>query len=119
VPLIVRLLDPPSVTDDRSIAAQRASPGQQRKRDLSHPGALLSSASDQCDKKNHGWREGPPVTVSWQSFDLLAGPSPSRQKSASNKKRIHLCGAGRLVLNQNIGRFKTTIHSVVHRPHQR
>jgi hypothetical protein len=27
VPLIVRLLKPPSVTDDRLIAAQRASPG--------------------------------------------------------------------------------------------
>jgi hypothetical protein len=22
----------------------------------------------QCDKKNHGWREGPPVTVFCQSF---------------------------------------------------
>jgi hypothetical protein len=22
----------------------------------------------QCDKKNHGWREGPPVTVLCQSF---------------------------------------------------
>jgi hypothetical protein len=22
----------------------------------------------QCDKKNHGWREGPPLTVSWQKF---------------------------------------------------
>src|SRR5215469_14219055 len=40
----------------------------------------------QCDKKNHGWREGPPVTVSWQSFDLLAGPSPSRQNQLRTKK---------------------------------
>jgi hypothetical protein len=31
----------------------------------------------QCDKKNHGWREGPPVTVLCQVFDPLAGPSPS------------------------------------------
>jgi len=31
----------------------------------------------QCDKENHGWREGPPLTVLWQSVDLLAGPSPS------------------------------------------
>ena len=31
----------------------------------------------QCDKENHGWREGPPLTVPCQSFDLLAGPSPS------------------------------------------
>jgi hypothetical protein len=51
VPLIVRLLEPPSMADDRSIAAQRASPGQQRKRDLSHPGAILSSASDSAIKR--------------------------------------------------------------------
>jgi hypothetical protein len=87
VPLIVRLLEPPSVTDDRPIATQRASPGQQRKRDLSHPGAVLSSASGSAIKRINGWREGPPVTVSRQSFDLLAGPSPSRQKSAPNEKK--------------------------------
>ena len=34
----------------------------------------------QCDKKNQGWREGPPLTVPCQSFDLLVGPSPSPQK---------------------------------------
>ena len=39
----------------------------------------------QCDKKNHGWREGPPVTVLCQVFDLLAGPSPSRLNSVSNE----------------------------------
>jgi hypothetical protein len=31
----------------------------------------------QCDKENQGWREGPPLTVACQSFDLPAGPSPS------------------------------------------
>jgi hypothetical protein len=25
-----------------------------------------------CDKENHGWREGPPLTVPCKSFDLLA-----------------------------------------------
>ena len=40
----------------------------------------------QCDKENHGWREGPPLTVPWQSFDLLAGPSPSRQNQLRTKK---------------------------------
>jgi hypothetical protein len=95
VPLIVRLLEPPSVTDDRPIAAQWASPRQQRKRDLGHPGAVLSSASGSAIKRINGWREGPPVTVSCQSFDLLAGPSPSRQKSAPNEKRILLSVEGR------------------------
>jgi hypothetical protein len=86
VPLIVGLLEPPSVTDDRPIAAQRASPRQQRKRDLGHPGAILSSASGSAIKRINGWREGPPVTVSCESFDLLAGPSPSRQISFERKK---------------------------------
>jgi len=40
----------------------------------------------QCDKENHGWREGPPLTVPCQSFDLLAGPSPSRQNQLRTKK---------------------------------
>ena len=51
VPLIVRLLEPPSVTDDRPIAAQRASPRQQRKRDLGHPGSVLSSVSGSAIKR--------------------------------------------------------------------
>jgi hypothetical protein len=41
----------------------------------------------QCDKKNHGWREGPPLTVPCQSFDLLAGPSPSGKVSQSRTKK--------------------------------
>jgi hypothetical protein len=40
----------------------------------------------QCDKENHGWREGPPVTVLCQSFELLAGPSPSGKVSSERKK---------------------------------
>jgi hypothetical protein len=62
----------------------------------------------QCDKENHGWREGPPLTVPCQSFNLLAGPSPSRLNQLRTKKRILICAAGRARLNQNIGRFKTT-----------
>jgi hypothetical protein len=40
----------------------------------------------QCDKDNHGWREGPPLTVLWQSVDLLAGPSPSGKVNLERKK---------------------------------
>jgi hypothetical protein len=39
----------------------------------------------QCDKKNQGWREGPPLTVPCQSFDLLPGLHPP-VKSVSTKK---------------------------------
>ncbi|HWS96934.1 MAG TPA: hypothetical protein VN620_10745, partial [Candidatus Methylomirabilis sp.] len=46
----------------------------------------MSSASGSAIKRINGWREGPPVTVSCQSFDLLAGPSPSRQNQLRTKK---------------------------------
>jgi 2-methylcitrate dehydratase PrpD len=45
------------VTDDGLLAAKRAKPGEQLQRDLGHPGWVLFSVW-QCDKKNHGWREG-------------------------------------------------------------
>jgi hypothetical protein len=41
----------------------------------------------QCDKENHGWREGPPLTVLCESFDLLAGPSPSGKVSFKRNKK--------------------------------
>ena len=40
----------------------------------------------QCDKENHGWREGPPVTVLCQGFDLLAGAFTLRQSQFRTKK---------------------------------
>ena len=44
----------------------------------------------QCDKENHGWCEGPPLTVPCESFDLLAGPSPSGKVSFQRKKNTAL-----------------------------
>jgi hypothetical protein len=52
----------------------------------------------QCDKKNQGWRGGPPLTVPCQSFDLRSGLHPP-VKSVSNEKRILLCMGGREPLN--------------------
>jgi len=63
----------------------------------------------QCDKENHGWREGPPVTVLCQVFDLLAGPSPSGLISFERKQEY--CFTSLPPAPQNIGRFKTTSHS--------
>jgi hypothetical protein len=40
----------------------------------------------QCDKKNHGWREGPPLTVPCQILDLLPGLHPPA-KSVSNENK--------------------------------
>jgi hypothetical protein len=63
----------------------------------------------QCDKENQGWREGPPLTVACQSFDLPAGPSPSVFK-LERKKNTAFSGSPR-ALTQNIGRFKTATQS--------
>jgi hypothetical protein len=41
----------------------------------------------QCDKVNHGWREGPPLTDSLQGCDLLEGLHPPGIFN-SNEKRI-------------------------------
>ena len=62
----------------------------------------------QCDKENHGWREGPPVTVLCQSFRSAGRAFTLRLNQFRTKKRIQLCVAGRQPLTQNIGRFKTT-----------
>ena len=59
--VIVALTESPSVADDRVVLANGTSPRQ--------AGPAESPRIDvvfrlwQCDKKNHGWREGPPLTV--------------------------------------------------------
>ena len=59
----------------------------------------------QCDKENHGWREGLPLTVACQSFDLLVGLHPPTE-SVSNEKRILLSVGGCEPLIQEIGRYR-------------
>jgi hypothetical protein len=33
------------------------------------------------------WREGPPLTLAWKRFDLLAGPSPYRHNRIQTKEK--------------------------------
>jgi hypothetical protein len=40
----------------------------------------------QCDKKNHGWREGPPVTVLCQSFRSAGRAFTLRLNQIQTKK---------------------------------
>jgi hypothetical protein len=40
----------------------------------------------QCDKENHGWREGPPVTVLCQSFRSAGRAFTLRQRQFRTKK---------------------------------
>jgi hypothetical protein len=49
------------MADDRVILAKGASSREEIQRD--HPWVDVVFSFWQCDKKNHGWREGPPLTV--------------------------------------------------------
>ncbi len=60
----------------------------------------------QCDKENHGWREGPPMTLPCQSFDLLAGPSPSRRNQLRTKKEYSLVSPGTHPSLRTLARLK-------------
>jgi len=103
--IVVTLAKSLSVADDGVVAADRTTPRQKGQRDRS--GVDVVFRLWQCDKKNQGWREGPPLTVPCQSFDLLPGLHPP-VKSVSNEKRILLYVDRREPHNQNFGRFKTT-----------
>ena len=54
--IIVTLTPPPPVADDRVLTANRASPRQEVQPDPSRISLVFGFW--QCDKKNHGWREG-------------------------------------------------------------
>jgi hypothetical protein len=47
---------------------------------------MLSFAAGSAIKRITGWREGPPLTVLYESFDPLAGSSPSGKVSFKRKK---------------------------------
>jgi len=64
----------------------------------------------QCDKENHGWREGPPVTLLCQSFRSAGRAFNLRLNQFRTKTRILLCVVG-CHPTPNIGRFKTTFFS--------
>jgi len=72
VALVVCLLAPLAMADDGIVAAKRTSPREQ----FQWEGGLVLRLW-QCDKKNHGWREGRPLTVA-AKFRSEDRPSPSR-----------------------------------------
>ena len=105
--VIVGPAEPPSMADDRAkpdIAAAGGPAGS--------PRVDVVFCLWQCDKNNHGWREGPPLTVLWQSVDLLPGLHPPA-KSVSNEKRILLSVGEREPLILDIGRFISTFEEVI------
>jgi hypothetical protein len=85
VPLVVSLFQPLPVTDDSPVAAKRAHSGQQRERDLAHPGSILFSGSGSAIKRitagvKAGRGPSPP------SFDLVTGLHPPGKVSSERKK---------------------------------
>ena len=57
----------------------------------------------QCDKENHGWREGPPVTVLCQSFRSAGRAFTLRLNQFRTKTRILLYVVGRSPLGTLAG----------------
>jgi hypothetical protein len=54
--VIVALASAPSMADDRVVLTNWTTPRQALQRN--HPGSMFVFRFWQCDKKNHGWREG-------------------------------------------------------------
>jgi hypothetical protein len=97
------------VTDDGTLAANRAQPGEQFQRDLGHPGSVLFSGSGSAIKRiTAGVKAGPDrrcqVSIWWLAFTLQV-------KSVPNEKRISRSAYCPHDLVYNIGRFKTTTRS--------
>jgi hypothetical protein len=69
---VVGLLAPLAMADDGIVAAEGTTPREQ----FYWEGDLVLRLW-QCDKKNHGWREGRPLTVA-AKFRSEDRPSPSR-----------------------------------------
>jgi len=84
--------EPSSMANDRAVPANRTSPRQQVQRD--HAGVDVVFRLWQCDKENHGWREGPSRDRSLPSFRSRWPGLHPPAKSDSNEKRIQLCTAG-------------------------
>jgi len=58
----------------------------------------------QCDKKNHGWREGPPLTVACEVSICWPGLHPPGKVRFKRKKNLAF-RCRREFSTQNIGRL--------------
>jgi len=61
IPVIVALTEALSMADDRVLSANWTSPRKEVQWD--HPPIDVVFQLWQCDKENHDWLEGPPLTV--------------------------------------------------------
>jgi hypothetical protein len=84
----VALTKSPAVADNRVASAKRTASRQKLQGD--HPGSVLSFASGSAINRIKAGVKAPPLTVPCESFDLLAGPSPSGKVSLKRKKNTAL-----------------------------
>src|ERR1039458_8816064 len=91
---VVCLLAPLAMADDGLVATQRTPPREQLQRKRRRPRIGLVIGLWQCDKENHGWREGLPLTVA-AKFRSEDPAFTLPVKTVSNEKRILLSIAGR------------------------
>jgi hypothetical protein len=89
VVFIVGLAGTPSVTDDRVIVANRTSPRQEVQWDS--PRVDVVFRVRQCDKENHGWREGPPLVLPAR-IAPATGLHPPGVFIVERKKKTAFCG---------------------------
>ena len=109
VPLIVRLFASPPMPDDRLLTAEWTSPGEQMQRDR---GLGLALRLWQCDKENHGWREGLPLKRTLPGIDLVTGLHPPGK---SVRTKTEYCFRTLRVWSIRIGRYKRTLRKLLHR----
>jgi len=85
VTLVVNLLAPASVTDDRVPAAKRTSTWQLSQADLNYPGSALSSVHGNAIKRiTAGVKAAADLTAKVRSGD---GPSPSCMDQFRTKRK--------------------------------
>ena len=65
VPVVVGLLEPPAVADD-GVVCRKADTAAAAGASGTSPRIGVVFGLWQCDKENHGWREGLPLTVACQ-----------------------------------------------------
>ena len=116
---IMRLLAPNAVTDDAPVAADGTASRQHSQWKWRRPGVGLAFALGQCDKKNQGWREGPPLFIALPRSESDAGLHPPLQIRFERKKNIAFRPPPRLTaqtftlsIGRYIGKFERTLRKL-------
>ena len=111
VAFVVGLFPPPAMTGDRVLAAPRTPSWAGAPTEMQSPRIGLVFCRRQCDKENHGWSEGPPLTVVLaREFRSVEGLHPPEYSTRTKKEYCHLPLSANLCILA-IGRY-----TAVYRP---